>query len=429
MNTEKLSLKSAILININIMMGAGIFINTVELAKRAGFLSCLAYALVGVLMLPLIISIASMVRLYPSGGFYAFAAQEIHPFAGFMSAWSYFIGKLGSAMLLIHTAFLLCQQIIPALARVNVFVLDIFILSLFILLNMFNMRTGKTIQGWLTAIKIVPVVFVILVGLYCINPANFVVSTGVYSGILSAIPLVIYAFLGFEATVSLSSQIENARRNGPLAIFISYACVVGLYVLYQFLFCAAVGQQLIAQHSYLGAFPSLLAALFGPHVASFAFLHVLLNLAIAASALGGSYGILYSNSWNLYSLAERKHTFFPKLFTRMNAQGIPFACVLTEGVIACFYLYMSAGSQVPLQLTSVLGSIIAYTLSVAALFCAWYYKRSVKNPWLIVLALINCAILIFACARGFSSGTAGQLVGFLALLVGGALMYCLTSKR
>ena len=398
------------------MMGAGIFINVVELTKRAGFLSCLAYALVGVLMLPLVVSIASMIRLHPSGGFYAFAAEEINPFAGFLSAWSYFIGKLGSAMLLIHTAMSLCKQIIPALVAINIFCLDIFFLSFFMLLNMFNMRTGRTIQGWLTIIKIVPMFFVIFVSLYCMNPANLIIPAAAYTGLFSAIPLVIYAFLGFEATVSLSSKIENAQRNGPLAIFISYACVVGLYVVYQFLFCAAAGQSLIMQQNYLGAFPSLLTALFGPHVASFAFVHVLLNLAIAASALGGSYGILYSNSWNLF-------------FTRMNAQSIPFACILTEGIIACFYLYMSAGQQLPLQLTSVLGSIIAYTLSVTALFCAWHYKRSVKNPWIIILALINCGVLLFACVRSLSSATLNPLMGFLALLIAGILMYRFTNKR
>lgn len=426
MHTDKLSLKSAILININIMMGAGIFINTVELAKRAGFLSCLAYVFVGLLMFPLIYSISSMIRLYPSGGFYAFANNEIHPSAGFISAWSYFIGKLGTAMLLIHTALLLCQQIIPLLAKINVFFLDSVILALFVMLNMFNLRTGRIIQGWLMAIKIVPIVFVLLVGLYCINPVNFVVMPGIYNGLFSTIPLVIYAFLGFEATVSLSSKIENAHKNGPLAIFISYASVIGLYVLYQFLFCAAVGNQLIMQNNYLGAFPTLLTALFGTHSHFFDFLLVALNLSIAASALGGSYGILYSNNWNLYALAENNHLFFSSYFTKTNKHMIPFACVLMEGVIACFYLYMSGGKQVPLQLTSVLGSIIAYTLSVLALFFAWYNKRVITNPWIIVCALINCAILMFACGYSFSLSFIAPLCGFFGLLIFGIVMFFFT---
>src|SRR5271169_2910080 len=92
-----LSLPTAILININIMLGVGIFINTAELAKRAGALGCLSYALVGILLLPLIICVAELVKLHPSGGFYIFARREINPFFGFLSAWIYFTGKLASA--------------------------------------------------------------------------------------------------------------------------------------------------------------------------------------------------------------------------------------------------------------------------------------------------------------------------------------------
>lgn len=429
MSTTKLSLKSAVLININIMIGAGIFINTVELAKRSGFLSCFTYAFVGLLMLPLIICVASMVRLYPSGGFYAYAANEIHPFAGFISAWSYFIGKLGSAMLLVHTALLLCQQIIPVLAATNIFLMDICVVALFMLLNMFNMQTGRTIQGWLTVIKIVPIAFVVLAGLYCMNPSNLIVPTTWSTGFWSSIPLVIYAFLGFEATASLSSRIENAQKNGPLAIFISYASVIGLYVLYQFLFCAATGEQLMLQQSYLGAFPTLLRALLGSSIGSFAFLHGLLNLFIAASALGGSYGILYSNSWNLYALAEKKHIIASRIFAQLNAQNIPFAAVMAEGAIMLFYLYMSAGKQLPLQLTSVIGSIIAYTLSVIALFCARYTVKVTMPFWLIILAACNCLLLLFTCVRSFSLAALVPMFGFLSLLVGGSCAYFLVKNN
>ena len=90
---HKLSLATAILINLNIMMGAGIFINTVELAKRAGLLGAFMYPLIGLLILPLIIAIAKLIKLHPAGGFYIFAQKEINPFVGYLSTWSYFIAK------------------------------------------------------------------------------------------------------------------------------------------------------------------------------------------------------------------------------------------------------------------------------------------------------------------------------------------------
>ena len=52
--SQKLSLFSAILININIMLGSGIFINTAVLTQQAGSLGALVYPIVGLLLFPLL---------------------------------------------------------------------------------------------------------------------------------------------------------------------------------------------------------------------------------------------------------------------------------------------------------------------------------------------------------------------------------------
>ena len=94
MSTDhKLSLKTALFINVNVMLGIGIFMNTIVLTKIAGAFAFVAYALIGIMMLPLIISIAELIKMHPQGGFYIYARKEIHPFAGFLSAWGYFVGN------------------------------------------------------------------------------------------------------------------------------------------------------------------------------------------------------------------------------------------------------------------------------------------------------------------------------------------------
>ncbi len=144
---QTLSLKEAILININIMLGSGIFINTVLLAKNSALLSGCMYLLNGALVLPLILSMAALMRIHPRGGFYTFGAQEIGSFAGFFSAWSYFIGKLASAALMIHTAFLLIQTIIPALQQINILFLDVGALLCFTALNLLHMNVSMSVQS------------------------------------------------------------------------------------------------------------------------------------------------------------------------------------------------------------------------------------------------------------------------------------------
>lgn len=404
------------------MMGAGIFINTVELAKRAGLLGFLSYSIVGLLLLPLILSIAQLVRLHPEGGFFTYAQKELNPYAAFISTWGYFVGKLGSTVILTHTAVLLIQQIIPFFSALNALVLDSIILVLFILLNMLNLRTGRTIQAWLMAFKIVPVLFVILAGLYLFSGAYLTASNVILSGLPSSIPLALFTFLGFEATCSLSSKIENARVNGPRAILISYAIVIVVYSLYQFLFYASVGSTLAEQRLYLSAFPLLLEKLITP---AYSYLvQALLNLAIAASALGGSYGILFSNSWNLHMLASNKYIPFSSFFAQLNAYYIPYVCVLAEGAVCLVYLCITQGAQVPLQLTSVLGSITAYTISILALLSASKKNKNIGiSPWIIYLAIINCLILISFCLRNVFMLGLSPLFGFIAFLVLGIALF------
>src|SRR3990167_9920914 len=98
---HQLSLFSAVIINLNIIIGSGVFINTAELAKRAGIFGALCYALVGLLLFPLILSFAQLLQLYPGGGFYSFCETSLNPFFGFLSTWCYFTTKLSSATLII----------------------------------------------------------------------------------------------------------------------------------------------------------------------------------------------------------------------------------------------------------------------------------------------------------------------------------------
>jgi len=159
MSHHKLSFKTALLVNLNVMFGTGIYINTVALAKQAGFFGFLSYLIVALLLIPLIICTGALLRFYPDGGFYAYAAKTIHPFAGFVSAWAYFTGKLASAALLVHVFSSLMTTLIPQLAIINTLFLDSIIICLFAWLNLLHMKTGRTIMYTFMVFKIMPILF------------------------------------------------------------------------------------------------------------------------------------------------------------------------------------------------------------------------------------------------------------------------------
>ena len=306
MKEEKISLTSAILININIMLGAGIFINTSNLAQRAGGLGSFMYLIVGMLMLPLILSIAQLLKKHPAGGFYTFAQSEISPLAGFFSGWSYFTSKLASCMLMIHVSVTLLQSIFPVLSHLPSIFLDFVIICIFSALNLLNIKAGSTIQKMFIGFKTFPIFFVISSGIFLFQKENYSSIHFQLGEITSSLPLVIYAVIGFEAACSLSGKIKDASKNAPRAVLISFAIVITIATLYQTLFYGSLGQQLVICKGHCDIFPAFLHSFLDDSTYTHK-LEGVIHLAIASSTLGAAYGIIFSNCWNLHILAQNKH--------------------------------------------------------------------------------------------------------------------------
>ena len=420
---NKISLKTAIFVNLNIMLGAGLFINTVELAKRAGFAGCFSYLLIGFLLLPLITCISALLVLYPGGSFYTFAQKEIGPFTGFISSWSYFTGKVASATLMTYISLSLIQQIIPSTQILPIIPIAAGIIIFFVYLNTLRMHTGSLIQTWILISKLIPILCVFGAGLILTGAVTIQTAYIRWDGIPSTLPLVLYATIGFEATCSLSSKIENSKKNAPLALFISYALVIIISFIYQFLFYTVLGNTLIQQSSYLSTFPLLINKLF-PFSPSIAHnITGLVHLTIALSALGGSYAILFSNFWNLHILAEHNHLPGSSWLIQKNKHAIPFYCVIVEGLICLFYLVSTQGNQIALQQTAALGCTIAYTLSLLSLFYARMGHKTDMSLGILILGMFNCIILIVSCIYNFLSSGLAPLLNFILLFILGILLF------
>lgn len=427
---QKLSLWSAVLVTFNIMFGTGVFINTFTLSKYAGFLGFLSYLIILIFIAPLIVAIMALLRRYPDGGFYTYAAQDLSKGAGFLSAWAYFTGKLASCSLLVHVFSSLIQTIVPAFQIIPVLALDCIVLALFTLLNTLAMSTGRNIMYVFLVLKLSPILFAILSCLYLYNHWSIPPETLIWSGIPATLPLVLFAFAGFEACCAISNSIENPEKNAPRAIFIAFSTVVTITILYQFFYFLTVGPELMMQKDFMGIVPSLINVLIphNPLLAS----HIIsiMYIAFATAALGGAYGIMFSGHWNLYFLAKNGHTFFQNALLRMNKYRIPSLGVLFQGLLAISYILISRGDVVPLQQISVLGVSIAFTASVLGLISAY---RSGKNiflphyvPW---LAVGSCAVFISTIIRNFIMQGTFSLLIFSAIQIFGLTMYFITKKK
>jgi amino acid transporter len=425
--TNNLSLWSAVIINLNIIIGTGVFINTAELAKRAGLLGGLCYIIVGLLLFPLILSFVRLLQLYPSGGFYAFCSTSLHPLVGFLSTWSYFFAKLSSGTLAIHIFTLLIQKTFPILACISPLSFDIIILSLLLALNMLNVRTGSKIQNWLMILKVSPLFLVIASGFLLLQGDNVTPVHQLWEGIPSAIPLVLHALLGFEVACAISRNLENPEVDGPRSILISYGIVMILYMLYQGFFYAIVGPNLAQAADYRGAFP-LLISTFNISNQMRDFLGHFIHIAIALSALSAAFGIIYANVWNIYALAERHHTIAPTTMMLRNRFSIPFMCVIVQGIIMLAYLCIMLGEQTTFQQLSAFGTTMTYAMSIAGLCATLYQQR--KSILLPIMGFINCAILLTVSLFAmWKTSNPIPLYIFCGIIISGVLMFGISHKK
>lgn len=425
--SSKLSLFAAILININIMLGSGIFINTVLLAQASQSLGALAYLFVGLLIFPLILVVAELLKYHNGGTFYDFGAT-VHPVVGFISSWSYFTAKLASCALGIHVFVTLMQQLLPLPFMVNPLVIDSLIITFFVFLNLYNVRIGRSIQYGFIVLKLIPITMVILGALWWwFDHTLYTIEHIDVTAILSSVPFVLFAFSGFEASASLSRSIENPSKNGPRAILISYGIVLTLLCLYQVAFFGMFGPQLAQFASFRQAFPALAQLLFD-NTSLMVISKACMLIGIAASSLGASYGIMYSNVWNLYTLAHNNHVFGAQRLVGLNSHSIPYIGVGIEGLLALCYVWLSAGNQVPLQQISALGSALAYCIS-SIVFVVIAFSHLKRKRFLSLCGLASCLILLSTVVNNALNYGITAYCCYGVLIVLGLLMYGANNRR
>ena len=210
---SSISLLTAIFININIILGTGLFINTAVLAQKAGFYGAFSYLFVGLLLLPIVIVISILLKKYPAGGFYEFGKGSTPPLIRFLSTWSYFFSKPGSAALAVHIFSSMIQEIFSITRIIPLFMLDILLIGLFTYVNTKKMTTGLVFQKLLMLAKGFLVLFILESGIVKFSQLHFETKPFHFPDYISTIPFVLFSLLGFEAICSLNMHMHKGSAN------------------------------------------------------------------------------------------------------------------------------------------------------------------------------------------------------------------------
>jgi APA family basic amino acid/polyamine antiporter len=426
MEKNKLSLWGAILININVIIGAAFFVGAGGILQKSGILAPITWIAWGLIIFPIALSFAKFSKVYPqAGGIYIYSKKELSDFWGFISGWSYFIATVAGNAIIIHRfavrfSDLIFPSFIKKLDPTYLF-FDAFLIIIFSLFNMANIKFLERAQVIFTTLKTIPMALVIIGGIILFNTNNILTAPVNISGFFQTIPLVIFAYMGFEVCCAITHQIKDGERNAAKAIIFSFGLIVSIYALLQFFLLAIHGTNTV--QPFLEIFPKLTSNITVINIGN-----IITNLAIMSSFLAGYYGLFYGNNWILYALAKEKSLPLSKPLTKLNIYQTPWICVFTQAALTFIFLLITR-STLYLITMSDFALVITYILSSIAFVTISKKRKENKNITLGILAILSCVFFIYICAKELFESGLQYVIPFLIILGAGIVLNKITLRK
>ena len=219
---------------INMVVGGGIFVLPGLVAAQLGSAAIIAYLVCSVAVSLVFLCFAEIgSRVTRSGGAYAYIEEAFGPFAGFITSILFWFGwsVLSDAAITIAMvetiaiAFPILSETIPR---------TLFIIGLFTCLtvvNIIGVRSGVKLFVFNTIAKLVPLLLLLVVGLFVINIDYLMISEWPSVQNIGVGALILFfAFAGAESGLNPSGEIENPSKTIPRGILFGLLSIFLLYV-------------------------------------------------------------------------------------------------------------------------------------------------------------------------------------------------------
>lgn len=429
MKQHKISLLSAIFMNMNIMIGSGILIGPGFMAAISGNASFLSWIIVAIFFLPIVLSTVALSRMCPgSGGFYAYAKEGLSETAGYWSGFLYIVGySIAVAFEVAALSDSISQLAGQNFITQNPILLKLIIAGVCVGLNLFSLSILSKVLNSLTIYKLIPLVTLILLIPFIYNP-SFTITATEFSFLPQSLTLAIFGFFGFEYACSISHLIENSEKNAPRAIIIGFLATALIYTLFHFGLLNVMGPQALAAMG-AQAFPQFITLPglgYIPRILS-----LIIPLATIIAIFATANGMINANAIMIHSMAEQKLFKVWPWLVKTSKTGRPWFAILSQGALA-FVLAIAFPSLAILGGLSNVGIVSFFLLPFLSLLNLQRRAGKIKNIPLTILAILAIIGLILYSIytlgdSGHHVATWGEkalyLLPLLGLLAVGALIY------
>lgn len=385
---EKIDLKTAVVIGINTIVGAGIFSTTSLLGSKIGPAGIITFLIACIAVWFIAQSFARVAYLYPQeGSIYNYTKQWAgHKFATF-TAFSYITGMLIAMGLLVKIASQYLHALIPTLSASSWSIITIITL---LALNIAGAKLSKIGQYILIFATMYPLVITTIMCALNIDLANLTpFMPGGFSSVISGTKVAIFGFFGFEGIASLFRIMENPQESVPKALRITLICVSIIYLFFIGSILLGIPQE-IFNHNANISIPEALLIIYPNHT----YLIQSIGISIIFSILATVHAVIWTGSEFLFSIIKtiknrtiqsltKKEFLNQKTMVLISCTIISLACILVKNLSLFFSL-------------ADIFLLFAYICSIFALLFIKEEWKSGQN-YMTLIGLIS-AITIFSIA-------------------------------
>ena len=381
---RELSNRHIQLIAIGGAIGTGLFLGSGESVHLAGPSILLTYVIVGFVLFMFMRAMGEI--LLSNLGFKSFgdiAHHYIGPIAGFMVGWTYWLTWIISGMAEVTAVAKYVGYWYPTVPN---WLTAAFTILVLVALNLFSAKLFGELEFWLSIIKVITIVALIIVGIVMIvlgmktsygqaSVTNLWSRGGFFpngiQGFLMAFQMAIFSFIGIELIGITAGETKNPHKTIPQAINNVPARILIFYI-----GSLAVIMSVVPWDK-LNPADSPYVKLFG--LIGIPFAAGIINFVVLTAAASSCNSGIIANSRTMYGLAGRKQG--PPFLHKTNKHGVPhYAILVTCGLLSISVILNAVfkdATKVFVQITifSTVLNILIWTLIMIA-----YLNYVKRNP-------------------------------------------------
>ncbi|MGV2828112.1 APC family permease [Myxosarcina sp. GI1(2024)] len=410
---------------VGVVVGVGIFktpaLVAANVSNEIGFL--FIWLLGGSISLLGALCYGELATAYPhAGGEYHYLTRSFGKEIALLFAWARLsVMQTGSIALLAFVFGDYCSQLLP----LNDLISSIYAALAVIILtgiNLLGIQPSKWLQNWLTAAKLLGLLFIFGVGLALTSASDPAASStsnseGSYG---SAMIFVLLTYGGWSEAAYLSAEIQEVQRNMVRVLVGSIAAIALVFLLVNFAYLRGLGLNAIADSEAVGA--DLMRRFMGEVGAKF------ISLLIAVSALGAMQGTIFTGARTNYALGQNWRLF--GWLGRWNERTqTPLNALMMQSVIALALILLGTLTR------DGFATMVEYTapvfwffllLTTLSLFVLRTVEpevtRAFRVPLYPLTPLLFCASCVYLLQASLTYTGIGALVGVGVLLSGVPLL-------